>query len=94
MALKAILEVAPSSGQLLVYQTENGQVRLDVRLEGETVWLTQQHMAKLFQTSQQIISQHIQNVFEEKELEPGATHKKFLSVRREGSRKVQRSLDY
>jgi hypothetical protein len=88
------LETAPATGQLLVYQAGDGQVRLDVRLEGETVWLTQQHMAELFQTSQQNISQHIQNVFEESELEPEATHKKFLSVRREGNRKVQRVLDF
>ncbi|GMT46580.1 MAG: 2-hydroxyacid dehydrogenase [bacterium] len=83
-----------SKGEILVYQTENGQVRLDVRLQDETVWLTQPLMAELFQTTQQNISQHIRNVFEEGELTPEATHKKFLSVRREGKREVRRELDF
>jgi len=89
-------ELAPkkSGGELLLYQTEDGQVKLDVRLQDETVWLTQPLMAELFQTTQQNISQHILNIFEEGELTQEATHKKFLSVRREGNRRVQRSLDF
>ena len=83
-----------SGGEFLLYQTEDGQVRLDVRLQDETVWLTQPLMAELFQTTQQNISQHIRNVFEEGELTPEATHKKFLSVRREGKRDVRRALDF
>ena len=81
-------------GEFLLYQTEDGQVRLDVRLQDETVWLTQPLMAELFQTTQQNISQHILNIFEEEELTPEATHKKFLSVRREGKRDVRRELDF
>jgi hypothetical protein len=79
-------ELAPkkSDGEFLLYQTEDGQVKLDVRLHDETVWLTQPLMAELFQTTQQNISQHILNIFEEGELTQEATHKKFLSVRREG----------
>lgn len=89
-------ELAPkeSGGEFLLYQTEDGQVRLDVRLQDETVWLTQPLMAELFQTTQQNISQHIRNIFEEGELTQEATHKKFLSVRREANRDVQRSLDF
>ena len=89
-------ELAPreSGGEFLLYQTEDGQVRLDVRLQDETVWLTQPLMAELFQTTQQNISQHIRNVFEEGELTQEATRQKFLSVRREGKRDVQRELDY
>lgn len=81
-------------GEFLLYQTEDGQVRLDVRLQDETVWLTQPLMAELFQTTQQNISQHIRNIFTEGELTSEATHKKFLSVRREGKRDVRRELDY
>ena len=62
-------------------------------MAGETVWLTQQHMAELFQTTQQNVSLHLQNIYEEGELERGATHKEFLSVRREGRRAVQRRVD-
>jgi len=85
---------APQGGEILFYQTEDGRVKLDVRLENETVWLTQPMMAELFQTTQQNISQHILNVYEEAELSQEATHKKFLSVRQEGSRQVQRNLDF
>ena len=81
-------------GELLVYQTDDGRIKLDVRLEDETIWMTQPLMAELFQTSQQNISQHILNIYEEKELLEEATHKKFLSVRQEGIRKVQRQLDF
>jgi hypothetical protein len=65
-----------------------------VRFEGETVWLTQQLMAELFDTTQQNISLHLQNVFAEGELSMEATHKDFLLVRQEGNRKVQRRIDY
>lgn len=77
----------------LIYRSENGQVKLDVRLENDTVWLTQSMMAELFQTTQQNISQHILNIYEEGELAPEATYKKFLLVRQEGSRKVKRQVD-
>ena len=73
----------PDKGQFLVYETEDGQVKIDVRLENETVWLTQKLMADLFQTTKQNISLHIQSVFEEGELAPEATVKKYLTVRRE-----------
>ena len=79
------------NSQLLIYQTDDGRIKLDVRLQDETVWLTQSLMAELFQATQQNISQHIHNIYEEGELEPEATHKKFLSVRQEGNRKVKRN---
>ena len=75
-------------GQFIVYEAEDGQVKIDVRLEDETVWLTQQLMADLFQTTKQNISLHIQSIFEEGELLPEATVKKYLTVRREGRREV------
>ena len=81
-------------GQFLVYEAEDGRVKIDVRLEDETVWLTQKLMADLFQTTKQNISLHIQSVFEEGELAPEATVKKYLTVRREGKREVKRLLDY
>jgi hypothetical protein len=76
--------------QFLVYEAEDGQIKIDVRLENETVWLTQQLMAELFQTTQQNVSLHIRNVYEEGELTAEATHKKYLSVRQEGNREVCR----
>ena len=91
-------ELIPSNlapgGEFLFYQSQDGKTRLQVRLENETVWLTQAQMAELFQTTQQNISLHLQNTFAEGELTTAATHKEFLSVRREGNREVQRRLDY
>ena len=85
---------APGMGQFLVYEAEDGRVKIDVRLADETVWLSQALIAKLFQTSVPNISMHIRNVYEEGELQPEATIKKFLTVRQEGSRAVRRQLDH
>ncbi|NQU40597.1 MAG: virulence RhuM family protein [Lentisphaerae bacterium] len=87
-------EKAESHGEVLVYQDADGTPRIEVRLENETVWLTQQLMAELFQTTVPNISMHIRNVYEEGELAPEATVKKSLTVRQEGARNVQRELDY
>jgi hypothetical protein len=84
---------SPSEGQFLVYQAEDGKLKIDVRFEGETVWLTQGQMAELFPTTQQNVSLHLQNVYSEGELEREATHKESLLVRQEGARSVQRRVD-
>lgn len=83
-----------STGDILLYEAAEGRLRLEVRLQDETLWLTQNQLAGLFQTTQQNISGHIQNVYAEGELEREATHKKFLSVQREGSREVSRQRDF
>lgn len=84
----------PAKGQFLVYQAEDGKLKLDVRFEGESVWLTQQLMSDLFQSSKQNVSHHINSIYEEGELLPEATVKKYLTVRQEGNRQVKRLLDY
>jgi hypothetical protein len=84
----------PRQGEIIVYQSDDGQIKLEVRLEDETVWLTQQLIAELFQTTVPNISMHIRNIFDEGELMPEATIKKFLTVRREGSRDVRRELEF
>lgn len=81
------------TSEIIFYQSEDGTIRLETRLENETLWLTQQQMAELFQTTQQNISLHIQNIYAEGELSDEATHKKSLWVRQEGNRQVQRELD-
>lgn len=80
--------------QFLIYQAADGVIKIDVRFEEETVWLTQALMAELFQTTQQNISLHLQNIYDEGELQPEATHKEFLSVRSEGTRDVQRRVAF
>lgn len=78
--------------QILIYQTENGNTKLEVRLENETVWLSQKQLAELFQTTVPNINMHIRNIFVERELSPEATIQDFLTVRTEGTRAVQRNL--
>ena len=82
------------AGQVLIYQSESGQTRLEVRLVEETVWLTQAQMAELFQTSADNISLHLKNIFEDKELEEVATTEDFSVVRLEGGRQVRRNLKH
>ncbi len=83
-----------SFGEILIYQTEDGLTKLDVRMEDETVWLTQQQMAELFQTSRTNVVDHIKNVYEEGELDENSTCRKFRQVRMEGSRQVTRELPF
>lgn len=80
--------------EFILYQTEDGRTRLEVRLEQETVWLSQGQMAELFQTTKQNVSLHIQNVFDERELERSATVKESLTVQQEGTRTVRRRVEY
>lgn len=81
-------------GEFVFYHTEDGQARIQVRIEGETVWLSQKVMAELFQTTKQNVSLHIQNIYEEEELRPTATVKRFLTVQTEGNRQVEREVDH
>ena len=65
------------NNQILIYQTEDGKTKIETRLEDETVWLSQEQMAELFQKSRSTINEHIKNIYEEQELEEIATMKKF-----------------
>ena len=80
-----------NKGEIILYQPDE-EVKLEVRLEEETVWLTQAQMAELFQTSKQNVSLHTNNIFKERELEPGATVKDYLTVQKEGNRSVKRRV--
>lgn len=82
---------APSSGgEVILYETTDGGVRLDVRFDRDTVWLTRQQMAELFGRDRSVISRHVHNVFHERELDPGATSAKFAQVQSEGEREKVR----
>ena len=84
----------PRRSEIILYQTEDGKTRLRVRLENETVWLTQAAMAELFQTTPQNITLHLRNIYEEGELAESGTCKDFLQVQDEGSRRVHRSRKF
>ncbi|MBR4995783.1 MAG: virulence protein RhuM/Fic/DOC family protein [Alistipes sp.] len=81
-------------GEIIIYQTSDGQTELDVRLENDTVWLSQAQMAHLLQVRPQNITMHIRNVYNEGELERSATCKDFLQVQNEGSRVITRKIKF
>ncbi len=83
-----------ASSELLLYQTEDGQTRVQVRLEDETVWLSQKQLAELFQKDVRTVNEHIQNVYEEGELQPAATIRNFRIVQSEGNREVERDIAF
>lgn len=81
----------PSTGEFILYQTEDGRTRIQCRFTDETIRLTQAQIAELFQTTPQNVTLHLKAIFDEGELEEGATCKDYLQVRQEGSREVSRS---
>lgn len=81
-------------GEIILFQTEDGQTRIDVRLVGETVWLSAGQIAELFQRDKSTISRHIQNVYEEGELKAGGTVAFFATVQKEGDREVTRDIEH
>lgn len=82
------------NNEIVIYQSEDGKTQLDVKLEGETVWLTQTQMSELFQTDRTVINRHIRNIYKSGELEEEATCAKNAQVRIEGNRTVSRSIPY
>ena len=89
-----IQTIMENRGEILLYQSEDGTVKIDVRMENETVWLSQKSMAELFQTTVPNINIHLKNIFDEGELDPNRTIKDFLIVRLEGKREVNRKIDF
>lgn len=82
------------NNDIVIYQTEDGITQIEVRLENENVWLTQQQMADLYQTSRTNVVEHIKHIFEEHELDEISTCRKFRQVRTEGSRQVEREIPF
>jgi hypothetical protein len=87
-------KLQPANSQFIVYQDDNGVTNVNVRFENEDVWLSQQQIAMLFDTTQQNISLHINSIIDEGELLKEATHKDFLLVRNEGNRSVKRQIEH
>ena len=83
-----------TNDKIVIYQTDDGRTQIDVRLEEETVWLSQAQMVELFQTTKQNVSLHLGNVYKEGELGKEATVKKYLTVQSEGNRRVNRWVNY
>jgi len=83
-----------TGGEIIIYKTNDNRVKIDVRLENETLWMTQSEMARLFQCSADNISLHLKNIYDEGELEPSATTEEFSVVRQEGKRAVRRKMTF
>ena len=88
------MDIDQKRGEVVLYQDANGGVRVDVRLERETLWLTQKQMAELFDKDPDSIGLHLRNIFADKELDEGATTEESSVVRREGSREVRRTVRF
>lgn len=83
-----------NDNNLMIYQDENGITKVSVRFSNEDIWVTQQQLAEVYDTTQQNISQHIDGIYKDGELVQEATNKKFLLVRTEGNRQVRRNIDH
>ncbi|HRV17241.1 MAG TPA: virulence RhuM family protein [Myxococcota bacterium] len=83
-----------NENNVLIYQDDNGITKVTVRFSDEDIWVTQQQLAEVYDTTQQNISQHIDGIYKDGELMPKATNKKFLLVRTEGTRQVKRNIDH
>lgn len=81
-------------GEVIIYQTDDGLTHINVKIEEDTVWLSQQQMAELFKTSRTNVVEHIQNIYSEKELDEVSTCREFRQVRMEGTREVSRAIAY
>lgn len=82
------------NNKIILYQDDNEIIRVSVRFSDEDLWLTQNQLAEIYCTTQQNISQHVDNIYKDGELFTEATNKKFLLVRREGNRQVRRNIDH
>ena len=83
-----------NENNVIIYQDENNVTRVSVRFSDEDIWLTQGQIAELYDTTQQNISQHIESIYKDNELERNRTNKKFFLVRTEGTRQVKRNIDH
>ena len=81
-----------STGEIILYQSDNSSTQLEVRVDEETVWLMQSQMVELFSSTKQNISLHINNIFKEGELDKNSTVKEYLTVQTEGARHVKRKV--
>jgi len=84
------IKMQKNENNIIIYQDENGITKVTVRFVDEDIWLTQNQIAEIYETTQQNVSLHINNIYKDKELEQNSTHKEFLLVQKEGNRNVDR----
>lgn len=91
---KEVFMIDNENGDIIIYQTDDGLTKIDVKVENETVWLSQQQMAELFSTSRTNIIEHINNIYLEEELDKRSTCQNFRQVQKEGNRNVSREIPF
>ena len=91
---KPPFHMTDNRGEIIIYQTKDGLTKIDVRIQNETVCLTQQQMADLYHTSRSNVVEHIKHIYEEGELDEVSTCRKFRQVRKEGNRNVEREMPF
>lgn len=94
MAEEKTTDIINTNSEIVIYQNDDGRMKIDVTLEDNTVWLSQQQMAELFQTSRTNVVEHIKNIYNEGELDENSTCRNFRQVRMEGNREVTRNIPY
>jgi hypothetical protein len=87
-------DIQPNDTQFLLYQTTDGGIRIETRMQNETVWLTINQMAELFGVDKSGISRHLKNIYESSELNKNSTVAKFATVQNEGNRAIEREIEY
>lgn len=83
-----------NNGEIIIYRSDDGNTRIDVKFTGDTVWLSQQQMAQLYQTSRSNVVEHIKHIYDDCELDEISTCRKFRQVRQEGTRQVTREIPF
>lgn len=94
IAVDSVSFIDMEDNQVIIYQSEDGETRIDVKFTGETVWLSQQQMADLYQSSRSNVVEHIKHIYEDGELDEESTCRNFRQVRQEGARQVAREIPY
>lgn len=87
-------KIGPSSNDIIIYQSEDGETRIDVKVTGETVWLSQQQMVDLYQSSRSNVVEHIKHIYKDRGLDEESTCRNSRQVRQEGSRQVTREIPF
>ena len=83
-----------NTNEIMIYEDKDGVTKINVKFTNEDIWLTQNQIAKIYKTTQQNISQHINSIYKDNELFVDSTNKKFLLVQQEGNRNVKRNIDH
>lgn len=86
--------MSKNAGNIIIYQDEDGKTKVSVIFNDEDIWLNQNQIAQIYKTTQENISMHIKNIYNDKELNSDSTNKKFLLVQNEGNRQVKRNIDH